>query len=120
MAIVEEGVGVEFAQVRLNSPDGQIHLGHLPGGRVGVLTKDGNLIDVAAVVLHELCRLHKHSTATTAGVIDPAIEWLQHLYQCADHTGGRVKFSRQLTLLFCKFGEAVFIINISKQPYKLL
>ena len=109
VAVVEKGVSVEFPQVRLDSPDGQIHLGHLPGGRVGVLTKDGNLIDVAAVVFHKLCRLHKHSTAAAAGIIDPPIERLQHLYQCADHTGGRVKFSRQFTLLLREFGQAVFV-----------
>ena len=68
MTVVEEGVGVKLAQVRLNSSDGQVHLRHLPGGGVGVLTEYGNPVDVAAVVLHELGRLHEHAAAAATGV----------------------------------------------------
>ena len=68
MAVVEEGIGVELSQVSLNSPNCQVHLGHLPGGGVGVLTEDGNFVDVAAMVFNELCRLDEHTAAAAAGV----------------------------------------------------
>ena len=109
VAVVEEGVGAELAQVGLNATDGQIHLGHLPGGGVGVLSKDGNLVDVAAVVLNEFGRLDKHAAAAAAGVVYPAIVRLQNLHQRFDHTGGGIEFPGQLALLLGKFGQTVLI-----------
>ena len=71
VAVIEEGIGVVLAQVGLNAADGQVHLRHLPGGGVGVLAEYGNPVDVAAVVLHELGRLHEHAAAAAAGVYVP-------------------------------------------------
>ena len=71
VAVVKEGVGTEFAQVGLNAPDGQVHLGHLPGGGVGVLAKDGNPVDVAPVIFNEFGGLDKHAAAAAAGVYVP-------------------------------------------------
>ena len=109
VAVVEEGIGVEFAQIRLDSPDGQVHLCHLPGGGVGVLSKYRNLVNVAAMVLNELCGLDKHPARAAAGIVDAAIEGLQNLYQCADHTGGGVKFAGIFSLLLRKFGKAILV-----------
>ena len=75
-AIIEESVCVEFAQVGFDATDGQVHLSHFPSGGVGVLAKDGNLIDVAAVILNEFCRLNEHAARTTAGVINAPIKRL--------------------------------------------
>ena len=80
MAVVKEGVRTELAQVGINAPDGKIHLSQLPGGRVGVLTIDGNPVDIPAVVLDKPCRLDKHTAAAAAGVVDPPIEGLEHFY----------------------------------------
>ena len=109
VAVVEEGVGAELAQVGLNAPDGQVHLGHLPGGGVGVLPIDGNLVDVAAVVLHELGRLDEHTAAAAAGVVDPAVVGLQNLHQGFDHAGRGIEFPGQFALLLGELGQAVFV-----------
>ncbi len=79
----------EFAQIASIALriDGQVHLCHLPGSGVGVLSKYRNLVNVAAMVLNELCGLDKHPARAAAGIVDAAIEGLQNLYQCADHTG---------------------------------
>ena len=109
VAVVEEGIGVILAQVGFNAADGQIHLRHLPGGGVGVLTEHGNPVDIAAVVLNEPGRLHEHAAAAAAGVVDPAVIGLQNLHQRAHHAGGGVEFPGELALLLGKFGQAVFI-----------
>ena len=57
VAVIEESVRIKLAEVGFNSSYGQIHLRHFPSGRVGVLTKNGNPIDVSAVVLYKLCGL---------------------------------------------------------------
>lgn len=46
---------------------GQVHLRHLPGGGVGVLTEHGNPVDIAAVVLNEPGRLHEHAALPQQG-----------------------------------------------------
>ena len=55
MAIVEEGIGVEFAEVGINAANGKVHLRHLPCGRVGILPVDRNVIDITAVALDKFC-----------------------------------------------------------------
>ncbi len=40
MQVPVEAVGVLRAEVVINPSDGQIHLGQLPGGRVGFLAVD--------------------------------------------------------------------------------
>ena len=109
VGVVEEGIGAELAQVSLNPPDGQVHLGHLPGGGVGVLAKDGNPVDVAPVIFNEFGGLDEHAAAAAAGVIDPAIKGLQDLHQGAHHAGGGIEFTGQLALLLGESGQAVFI-----------
>ena len=109
MAVIEEGIGVEFAQVGLDATDGQIHLRQLPGGGVGILTEDGDLIEISAVALHKLGRLDKHAAAAAAGVVDPVMVGLQNLHQRPHHAGGRVEFPGLLALLGCKLGQAVFV-----------
>ena len=68
VAVVEERVGIELAEVSLNTANGKVHLRHLPCGRVGVLTKDGNLVDIATVVFDEFCRLDEHAAGAAARV----------------------------------------------------
>ena len=40
VAVIEEGIGVEFAEVGINAANGKVHLRHLPCGRVGILPAD--------------------------------------------------------------------------------
>ena len=109
VAVIEEGIGVEFAKVSVNTANGKVHLRHLPCGRVGILPVDRNVVDISAVALDKFCRLHKHSAAPAAWIIHPSMIGLQNFYQCANHAGRRVEFARQLALLLGKFGKAVFI-----------
>ena len=102
-------IGVEFAQVGLDTPDGQIHLRQLPGGGVGILAKYGDFIEIPAVALHKFGRLDKHTAAAAAGVVDPAVVGLQDLHQRSYHAGGRIEFSGLLALLGCKLGQTVFV-----------
>ena len=61
VTVIEERVGIELAEVSLNTANGKVHLRHFPCSRVGVLTKDGNLVDIATVVFDEFCRLDEHA-----------------------------------------------------------
>ena len=73
VTIVKKCVRIELAEVSFNTTNGKIHLSHLPCGRVGVLTKDGNLVDVAAVVFDEFCGLNKHTARAAARVYKNAV-----------------------------------------------
>ena len=42
---VEKRVGPRLAQVGLDAADGEVHVGQLPGGRVGLLAEDGDVAD---------------------------------------------------------------------------
>lgn len=70
VAVVEEGVGVELSQVGLDAPDGEVHLRHLPSCRIGILPIDGDVVDVALVVLDELRGLYEHPARAATRVID--------------------------------------------------
>ena len=109
VAIVKKGIGVISAQVGVNAPDGQVHLRHLPGGGVGILPIDRNIIDVPGVVFHEFRRLHEHAAAAAAGVVHPPVEGLEHLHQRFYHAFRREKFPRQLALVLGELPQAVLI-----------
>jgi len=47
--IVEEGVGIRLAKIRLQATDGNIHVGHLPSGGVRLLSIDTDVIDVLLI-----------------------------------------------------------------------
>ena len=68
MTIVKECVRIKLAEVGFNTANGKIHLRHLPCGRVRVLTKNRNLVDVAAVIFDKLCGLNKHTARAAARV----------------------------------------------------
>ena len=54
MLIFEEGVSIGFAEVSFNPADSQIHLGHLPRGRIALLAEYRNVIDAPLMALDEL------------------------------------------------------------------
>ena len=68
MAVIKESIRIKFAKVSFDSSNRKVHLRHFPSSRVGVLTKHRNFVDVTAMILDELCRLHKHSAAAATGI----------------------------------------------------
>ena len=102
MAIVKERVRIKLAEVGFYTANGKIHLRHLPCGRVGVLTKDGNLVDVAAMIFDELCGLNEHTARAAARVINTSIKRLQHLNKGTYNTRGSIKLTSKFAFLFGK------------------
>ena len=105
----QEGVGGILAQVRFDAADGKVHLGQLPGGGVGVLAIDRDILNIAAVVLDEFGRLDKHTARAAAGVVHPPAEGLEHLHQSPNHARRREELAAPLALLLGKHGQTVFI-----------
>ena len=102
VTIVKERVRIKLAEVSFNTTNSKIHLSHLPCGRVGVLTKDGNLVDVAAVIFDEFCRLNEHTTRAAARVINTSIKRLQHLNKGTHNTRGSIELTSKFAFLFGK------------------
>ena len=48
MLVVEERVGIGSTQVPLQPTDGQVHVAHLPSGRIGLLPEDTDFKHCAA------------------------------------------------------------------------
>ena len=109
VTIVKECVRIKLAEVGFYTTNGKIHLSHLPCSRVGVLTKNRNLVDVAAVILNELCRLYKHTARAAARVINTSVERLQYLNESPHDTGRGIKFTGKLSFLLSKLREAIFV-----------
>src|SRR5690606_37186969 len=97
------------AEVGVNPPDGQVHLTQPPGGRVGLLPKDGDIVALSAVRFDELLRLDEHPTRTTARVIDAPTIRLQNLDQQADNRGRRVELSTLLAFSAGKLAQEVLV-----------
>ena len=109
VTVVEERVRIELAEVSFNTTNGKIHLRHLPCGRVGVLTKDGNLIDVAAMIFDELCGLNEHTARAAARVINTSIKRLQYFNKGTHDTRGSIELTGKFAFLFSKLREAIFV-----------
>ncbi len=77
MLVLEESVGKNIAQVRIQATDGKVHVRHLPRIRVCLLTVDTNTAQVSLMTLYKLGALHKHTTASAARVIDSTLVRLQ-------------------------------------------
>src|SRR5690606_33935543 len=107
--ILPEAVGVARAEVVVDAPDGEVHLGELPGGRVALLPVDGNLIELAAVGRDEFLALDEHAAAAAAGVIDAAAVGFEHLAPEPDDAGGRVELAGLLALGAGALSEQVFV-----------
>ena len=73
MAIIEEGIRVVAAKVGFDATYGKVHLRHLPCGRVRVLSKHRNVVDVTAVVFNKLRTLDEHTTRSAAGIYQDAM-----------------------------------------------
>ena len=109
VAIVKKRVRIKLAEVGFNTANGKIHLRHLPCGRVGVLTKNGNLVDVAAMIFDELCGLNEHTARAAARVINTPIKRLQHFNKGTHNARGSIELTSKFTFLLSKLGETVFV-----------
>ena len=114
--VAVEAVGMFLAEVVLDLPYRQVHLGQPPGGVVGLLTEDADVglglatVAVAAGVgLHELDRLDKHAARAATGVIDPAFVRREHLDQHAHDAPGRIELAALLALGAGELGEEVLV-----------
>ena len=107
MPVVVESVSM--GNLALDASDGQVHLGQSPSRVVRFLAVDGDVgpdaprklatVAVAGGVgADELHRLHEHPRGAAAGVVDPALIWLQHFHQQLDDAARRVEFAPLLAL----------------------
>ena len=106
--VVERVRGVR-AEVRRQSPDGQVHLTQPPGGRVGLLPKDGDIVALSAVRFDELSPTGRISHPNPARVIDAPTIRLQNLDQQADNRGRRVELSTLLAFSAGKLAQEVLV-----------
>ena len=114
MAVVLEAVAV--GDLSFDAPDRQVHAGHAPGGVVGLLAVNGDIrrrpaaVAVAAGVgLDELDGLDEHAGGAAAGVVDPALVRLQHLYQQPHHAARRVELAALAAFGQGKLLQEVFV-----------
>ncbi len=114
--IVVEAVGLMGAEVGVDAADGQVHLGQLPGGGVGLLAVDGDVAQPAAVLLDELLALYKHPTGATAGVVHAALVGLDHLHQQLHHALRGVELAASLALGDGESPEEVFVDSAQRVP----
>ena len=61
------------------------------------------------MMLHEIGRLHEHTTGSAARIVHAAMIGLDNLNQRSDNTGWGVELSGVLSLLLGKLREAVLI-----------
>ena len=115
MAIVAEAVAVGNLVV-VDAPDSQIHLGQFPGGVVGLLPPDEDIVSglpsvavAGGVGIDELHRLDEHAGGTAAWVVDAALVGLQHLHQELDDTTRGVELAALLSFGAGELGEEVLV-----------
>ena len=97
------------ANIGVDSPHGQIHLGQPPGGVVRLLPVDGDVTNAAAVLLHELFRLDEHPARAAAGVVDPPLVGLQHCDQHAHDGAWCVELATALAFGARKLAQEILI-----------
>ena len=109
MQVHMETVAVAGPEVRLDPVDGQVHLGELPGRRVGLLTVHGDVRRPAAVGFDELLALHEHPARAATGVEDASFIGGQHLDEDPDDALRGVELPALLPLGAGEPGQEVFI-----------
>jgi hypothetical protein len=107
--VAGEGVGGFAAEVEVDAADGEVHRREAPGRRVGFLTVDRHVAELAAVRLDELLGLHEHAAGAAAGVIDLAVVGGEDGDQGLDDRGRRVELAALLALGAGELAEEVFI-----------
>lgn len=109
MEVLMEGIGVNFAEIVLNAADGEVHLGKTPGGGVGLLPEDGEVLVTAAVCGDELFGLDEHAAGAAAGVVDAAFVGGEHFDENADDGAGRVELAALLALRAGELTEEILV-----------
>ena len=109
MQVIEEGIGVELAKIRIDTTDGQVHRSHLPGGGIAFLAINRDVVDIAGMAFYELRRLDEHAARSAARVVHASMERLDNLNQGLNDARGSIEFAGILSLGFCEFAQAVLI-----------
>src|SRR5262249_48957086 len=107
--VTKEAIRGLGPEIGVDSPDGEIHAGQAPGGGVGLLAVDGEILSAAAVLLDEAIGGDEHAARAAAGVENPAAEGLQHGNQELDDALRRVELAAALTLGRRESAEEVFV-----------
>ena len=89
--------------------DGEVHFAESPGGLVGFLSHNVDVVKSALVGLDEFFALDKHAAAATAGVKDSAFERLNHGYKQLHDASGRVELSAFFALSIRKLSKEIFV-----------
>ncbi|MNF95295.1 hypothetical protein D3C84_780400 [compost metagenome] len=97
------------AEVEVDAADSQVHGRQTPGGRVGFLTIDRYIAELAAVGLDEFLRLNKHAPRAAAGVVDFAIVRVKYGHQGFDDAARSVELPAALAFGAGKLAKEVFI-----------
>ena len=109
MLVVAERVAPTFAQVGIQTADGKVHMGHLPGVGVELLTEDVDLAEVALMLLHKLGALDEHAARTAGWVVDTPLERLEHLDDGTHNARWRIELTARRLGLGGKVLQAVFV-----------
>jgi hypothetical protein len=96
--VAVEAVLIVGAEVGVDAADGEVHLGQLPGGVVGLLAIDGDVVLPSAVGEDEPLGGDEHAAGAAAGVEDASAEGLDHLDQELDHALWSVELAPALAL----------------------
>ena len=107
--VVEESVGIRFAQVGFKSTDSDVHVRHLPSGWVSLLAIDADATQIPLMAADEFGTLHKHATRPAARVVNTPLVGLENLHDGAHNAAWRVEFAGVLALHRGKLLKAIFI-----------
>ena len=96
MFVVMKGVAVR--NLRIDAPDGKVHLGKPPGRVVRLLAVNGDVAELAAVGLDKLLTTDEHAARSATWVIDTALVGRKHFNQHAHDAGWRIELPALLAL----------------------
>ena len=118
MKVIRKCGGVLLSEVMCNAANGEIHFAQPPGIRITFLSNNRNLLPVSLVTIDKFHGLYKHSTTSTAGIVNCPRIRLNHLCDEFYDACRRVEFA----VLLCAGGridlQEIFV-NASDQVFFL-
>ena len=110
MQVVCKGICLIGAKVGIYTAYSHIHLCHLPGVGVCLLSVNGDCATFAGMRLNEFCALHEHTAGTAAAVIYTAvIKGTQDGNERLNHAGRCIEFTTANAFFFRELCNAVFV-----------
>src|SRR5215203_6455248 len=109
MEIFVEAIGGLRAEIGVNATNGKVHARQTPGGGIGFLAVDGEVVPTAAVLLHEALGGYEHAARAAAGIEDPAAEGLEHRHQELDDALRCVELAAALAFRCRELAEEVLV-----------